>query len=184
MTPETQAQFPPISVRLKDGRTVEVRPLHSADAPALAAFYASVPREDLRFYYPHPLTAGKAAENAAAAQSPTQVVLVLETDQRQIVGYAWYRWRTPDDPASSFGICIRRDYQDSGAGRAIMKRLLEIARVAGPPTVTLTVQKANARAFNLYRAMGFRVVREQMRPERAEMGMAAEPEYAMERVAR
>jgi ribosomal protein S18 acetylase RimI-like enzyme len=53
-------------------------------------------------------------------------------------------------------------------------RLLEAARIHGPPVMSLTVQKANKRAVALYRKTGFRIVREQQR------ATDGEPEYCME----
>jgi ribosomal protein S18 acetylase RimI-like enzyme len=82
---------------------------------------------------------------------------------------------------SHFGLCIRRGLQASGAGNALMTRLLEVAKEIGPPVMGLTVQKANARAVALYTKMGFRVVREQMRGPMAVDGFPPEPEYYMER---
>jgi ribosomal protein S18 acetylase RimI-like enzyme len=176
MTPEDGQRFPPVPVILKNGKPAVIRPLEAGDAESLAAFYAAIPRKDIRFYNPHPLTRDMALKNAAAALSPCEVVLVLAVEGG-IGGYAWYRWNI-NAPSSGFGICIHMDFQDSGAGRKLMTRLLEIARTVGPPVMHLTVQKANARAFALYSSMGFKVVREQMVGARAEF--AAEPEYYME----
>ena len=179
MTPEDRARFGATTVRLNDGRAVVLRPLAASDGPALADFYATVPREDFRFYCPYELTREQAFADAARADSPLEVVLVIEAADGSISGYAWYRWKEPGASASGFGICLRRDHQGFGAGGAIMRRLLEIARTVGPPVMGLTVQKANARAVALYRATGFRVVREQARVER--FGFPTEPEYCMER---
>ncbi len=88
----------------------------------------------------------------------------------------------PAAERSTFGICISRDCQGSGAGRALMTRLLDIAREVGPPIMTLTVQHANPRAVALYRAMGFTPVREQLRE--VKFGFPEEPEYCMERPVR
>lgn len=176
MTPQDCQRYPPVPVTLKKGQSAVIRPLDPGDAEDLAAFYAAIPRPDIRFYNPHPLTREMALKNAAAAFSPCEAVLVLAVETG-IGGYAWYRW-TQGAPASGFGICIRSDFKGSGAGRALMTRLLEIARTVGPPVMRLTVQKANSRAFALYSSMGFQVVREQMVGARAEF--EAEPEYVME----
>jgi ribosomal protein S18 acetylase RimI-like enzyme len=176
-------KFPPAAHGLRSGRRVTLRPLLPADADALGDFYEAIPREDFRFYYPHPLTREKAAENAKAADDPRQVVVVLETDEGAIGGYAWFRWRQGAE-SSGFGICVRRDLQGTGAGRLLMTRLLEMARCAGPPAMHLTVQKANARAVALYRSVGFAVVREQTRRANPELGFDEEPEYYMERTVR
>lgn len=184
MQKETMERFPPQRVTLKNGKEVTIRPLLPEDGEALAAFYASVPQEDYRFYCPHPLDREHALANAAKAFSPLEVVLVLEPEPGRIGGYAWYRWKAPNAERSTFGICVGRALQGTGAGRALMKRLMEIAAEVGPPIMCLTVQKANPRAVALYQSMGFRIVREQMRAPMADGLFPSEPEYAMERVNR
>jgi ribosomal protein S18 acetylase RimI-like enzyme len=161
-----------------------IRPLRTTDAGALGELYEATPREDFRFYCPHDLNRAKAAENAAAAPHPDQVVLVLETPDKKIGGYAWYRWEPPDAASSMFGILIGREYQGRGVGKALMARLLEIAKDVGPPVMWLTVQLANPRAVGLYQKMGFRIVRKQVRKAYPEWGIESEPEYYMERAVR
>lgn len=180
MQPEHITRFPPVPIQLKDGSDALLRLLSPDDGDALAEFYDGVPWEDIRFYCPHPLDREHALANAAKAHSPLEVVLVLESPAGGIGGYAWYRWKEDAD-RSTFGICIARGYQNVGAGRALMIRLLDIAREIGPPVMGLTVQLANARAVTLYQRMGFSVVREQTRRHNPELGFEPEPEYYMER---
>mgnify|MGYP001583934987 CR=1 FL=1 len=182
MTPEQQKRFPPAPATLKDGTTVTLRPLLPDDGERLGDFYESIPRTDIRFYCPHPLTREKARENAGKALSPCEAVLVMETAGGEIGGYAWFRWQEGAG-LSHFGICVRRGFQENGAGGALMARLLELAQEIGPPVMALTVQKANTRAVALYMKMGFRIVREQMRGPMAIAGFPPEPEYYMERAA-
>jgi len=151
------------------------------DGKILGDFYEAIPAADVRFYCPHALTREKAMENAAAALNPYRVVLVVEAANGQIGGYAWFQWTDDRSPASTFGICIRRGFQGQGLGKMLMTRLLRIAQTDGPPVMSLTVQKANPRAIELYRSMDFEIVREQMRPARPEWNMESEPEYCMER---
>ena len=166
--------FIPRTRQLRDGEPVRVRPLRSDDGERLACFYASLRERDRFFYRPHPLTRDRALEKAARANSPTFVCLLLENRQGEIAGYAWYEW-TLHAERSTFGICIRPQYQGRGAGTLLVHPLLEIADRIGPAVMGLTVQKANPRAVALYRKHGFRVVREQ---ERTTDG---EPDYYMER---
>lgn len=184
MKQEDAQKFPPVKVQLRDGGAAIVRPLRVEDAEALGDFYEATPREDFRFYCPHELSRAKARQIAAGAMDPGAVVLVLEAPGGAIGGYAWYRWQPPDAPTSTFGILIARPFQGRSAGKALMTRLLEIAKEVGPPTIALTVQQANPKAVALYRQMGFAVVREQMRPASPQWELVSEPEYHMERRAR
>ena len=180
MRPEDRKQFRAVRRILKNGHGVRLRFLDRRDGPRLAAFYARVPRRDFRFYCPYALTAEQAERNAAAADDPRRVVLVLEDPgDDSIGGYAWYQWKAAEPGISTFGICIRPDFQGIGAGRKLMTRLLDIAARVGPPRMQLTVQKANPGAVHLYRRMGFDIVREQSREP--SFGFGPEPEYAMQR---
>jgi ribosomal protein S18 acetylase RimI-like enzyme len=180
MHPEDQRRFGQIHAALRDGRETTLRPLATTDGEALGEFYESVPREDYRFYCPHPLTREQAKQNAQEADGPFRVTLLAqEPDTGRLLGYAWYRWKDERSAKSGFGICVRRGYQDVGVGRTLMTRLFEIARCVGPSVMQLTVQLANTKAIALYRKMGFVVVAEQMRqPTEA---FPTEPEYRMER---
>jgi ribosomal protein S18 acetylase RimI-like enzyme len=181
MLERDRERYPPISMTLQD-RQVKLALLAVGDAEALGDFYAAQPRATYRFYCPHPLTRENAALVAAKALSPTWVALIAKDAHGTIVGYASYRWESDDSRASTFGICIRPAYRGVGLGQALSARLFEIAADVGPPVMSLTVQKANLRALALYRKMGFRVVREQMRCQVHEF--PPEPEYYMERSAR
>jgi len=110
------------------------------------------------------------------------VILVGENENQEIAGHASYWWDTDDDAPSTFGICIRKAYRGIALGQALMTRLFEVAEHIGPPVMSLTVQKANPRAFALYSKMGFQVVHEQMRGRVEEF--APEPEYYMKRQTR
>jgi len=180
MRPEDKEAHPRTTVTLRNGAEAVLRPLSIQDGRRLGDFYETVPRDDFRFYRPHPLDRAHAMANAADAHSALEAAIVMETPDGEIAGYAWCRWQDHGAEKSNFGICIRRDYQGIGAGAKLIGRLLEIVRAVGPPVVSLTVQKANARALSLYRRCGFQVVREQMRPEDTLNGFAAESEYYME----
>lgn len=169
---------------LKNGRSVNLRLLQSDDGARLAALYAAVPAADRRFYCPHPLDCAHALENAALAGDPCRIVLAAVTPAGEFAGYAWVRWKDVNTATGNFGICVRPDYQGSGAGRALMERLFDMVREAGPPRVRLTVQKANARAVALYQKLGFRLVEERQRHAIPALGLPAEPEYVMERASR
>ena len=179
MNPEQMHFAPPKSAVMRDGRVLTQRLITDHDTEALADFYASVPRDDSRFYMrPSMLNAERAQADTSECSHPNVVAIVLENDQKQIVGFSWYRWENQDSPTSTFGICIRRGYQGIGAGEAQLRRILEIAENVGPDMMCLTVQKANTRAQRLYMKCGFEIIREQMIGERD--GFDAEPEFYME----
>lgn len=183
MRPEDKHLAPPVIATLRDGRTATLRLIETTDAAAAGAFYAAVPRADGRFYLrPSRLTREEGAKLAAGADDPCRVVLVLDDGAGGIGGTAWYQWKDETASTSTFGICIARAWQGTGAGGALLDALFAIAGRVGPPRMALTVQKANARAVALYQKKGFAIVREQELGERD--GFPAEPEYYMEKVVR
>ncbi|HEX2950422.1 MAG TPA: GNAT family N-acetyltransferase [Armatimonadota bacterium] len=180
MLPADVERFQPIHAVLKNGMAVCVRPLTPNDGEAMAEFYISVPREDGRFYLrPSELTRENALTSAANSASPYNVELILESADKRIMGYAWYRWEDTHAEKSVFGICIHRECQGGGAGKLLFSTINAVAEHIGPPVMSLTVQQANQRAFALYQKMGFSIVREQEVSERD--GFPAEPEWYMER---
>jgi len=175
---QSSIELHPLRVSLKNGVSVTIRPLRANDGEALGRLYERVTPADRRFYAPHGLTQEMAQQKAARAASPRFLCLVMETADREIGGYAWYSWEKEESREGIFGICIRKDLQGLGAGKALMKRILEIAKEIGPSIMSLTVQLANPRALALYRSMGFKIVRQQLREA------DGEPEYYMEKKVR
>lgn len=180
MTPSDQEKFPAQTILLRNGKAAVIRALRADDGDRLADFYASLDSQAHRHYWPHPLDREHAEANAAKADSPFEVVLVLELPGKTIGGYAWYRWGKADAESSTFGLCVAPECRGCGAGRLLMERVLEIADAGvGPSLMSLTCQHANSHAVELYRKLGFQVVKEGTCPERR--GFAAEPQYWMER---
>ena len=82
----------------------------------------------------------------------------------EIYGEGWYTWKesnttarpkaghsTSESVASTFGLCVNTDFQGTGAGRALISRVLDVAEQTGygPPIMSLTVQDINKRAWEL-----------------------------------
>ena len=82
----------------------------------------------------------------------------------EIYGEGWYTWKEPnteerpeigmsssESVASTFGLCVNADFQGTGAGRALISRVLDVAEETGygPAHMSLTVQDINQRAWEL-----------------------------------
>lgn len=173
--------IPAEPVTLTDGTIMTIRLLAENDGDAYVAFYGSIPAQDNRYYIgAEACTPEKARQRGQCAHSATELCLVLEGSDGKIYGEAWYRWKSEKDHASVFGICMSQDIQGSGAGGKIMNSLMALSAHHGPPIMSLTVQKENKRAVHLYEKIGFVVIKEQIRPARADC--EALEEYYMERV--
>lgn len=56
-------------------------------------------------------------------------------------------------------VSVRRAYQGRGLGTLLLKRCFRIAAAEGLDSVSLSVSEVNARAYNLYRRLGFESVK-------------------------
>ena len=84
------------------------------------------------------------------------------------VGAAWYRLFDRERPGYGFvdertpelAIAVVPNARGKGIGTALLDALLERARLDGYPTVSLSVDRANAGAIELYERYGFERVEE------------------------
>ncbi len=90
------------------------------------------------------------------------IAFVAEMDGN-IVGTVWVRIMDDfghiDDDTPSFAIAVHKEYRNKGIGMTLMKRMLTELQARGYKQASLSCQKAN-RAVDLYRRLGFRIVRE------------------------
>ena len=81
------------------------------------------------------------------------------------VGAAWWRYFPADRPGYGFvaedvpevSIAVAPDWRGRGLGRALIRAVVDQARAAGVPRLSLSVERAN-HAAALYAAEGFAVV--------------------------
>jgi ribosomal-protein-alanine N-acetyltransferase len=72
---------------------------------------------------------------------------------RQLVGYAC--WWLVGDEVHILNLAVHPRARGTGAGRALVQRILDDAVGHGAASVSLEVRPENAAALGLYRAMGF-----------------------------
>jgi len=154
-------------------RQVTIRQLQPSDEAAYCAFGGRVTWREGWHYplYGMPGSDEHFRKTAARQGQPLEggelrLVLVEsrteEYDGRaysweEIYGEGWYTWKRPgagqsiQSVASTFGLCVNSAFQGTGAGKALIKRVLEVAEQTGygPPIMTLTVQDINQRAWQL-----------------------------------
>ncbi len=69
-------------------------------------------------------------------------------------------------PLPRFGIGLSEAFRGIGLGKTMTRSVLQLAKDAGVPRVSLGVHKENTGAVKLYQAIGFLVVRELSQQER------------------
>jgi len=98
----------------------------------------------------------------------TAETAVIAIDKGFPVGAAWYRLFDNDRPGYGFvdertpelAIAVVPNARGKGVGTALLEALLRDARAAGYPTISLSVDRANAGAIELYGRHGFEQVAE------------------------
>jgi ribosomal protein S18 acetylase RimI-like enzyme len=93
---------------------------------------------------------------------------VIAIDKGFPVGAAWYRLFDRDQPGYGFvdeqtpelAIAVVPNARGKGIGTALLEALLREARAAGHRAISLSVDRTNAGAIELYRRHGFELVAE------------------------
>lgn len=76
----------------------------------------------------------------------------------QIVGFARCISRKLNrfSHQSDFGICILKQFCGYGIGKALLKKIIELAEEIGIEKILLSVIETNSNAINLYQSFGFK----------------------------
>src|SRR5437899_1190123 len=92
---------------------------------------------------------------------------IIAEENGKRIGAAWFRLWTPELHSYGFvdaatpevAMAVRQDYRSKGVGRRLLDALVETARAAGVPALSLSVSPLNF-ARHLYESAGFRKVGE------------------------
>jgi RimJ/RimL family protein N-acetyltransferase len=142
-------------ITLKDGRTVNVRPITPDDREGLTEMHATMSPEALRWGMP-PYT----PENIQRRMDrlPNSIALAAEHGGR-IVGHATINKQTHPRRrgVSGYNIYLHQDYHDAGLGTAMTAIILQEARDQGLHKVNLEVVAENTIAVHVYEKTGFKI---------------------------
>ena len=142
-------------VKLKDGRTVNVRPITPDDRENLTEMYATMSPEALRWGMP-PYTPERIRR--WLDRLPNLISLAAEHEGR-IVGFATINKQTHPRRrgVGGYNIYLHQDYHDAGLGTAMTTIILQEARDQGLHKVNLEVVAENTIAVRVYEKTGFKV---------------------------
>ncbi len=102
--------------------------------------------------FPEPWTRGMFLHELKVPFSTT-VLMRADDPPHELVGYVCH-WLVGDE-MQILNVAVRPERRQHGLGRALVQLVLDEARRAGVRVVTLEVQRSNAAAIALYRALGF-----------------------------
>lgn len=115
--------------------------------PMLAADLDKVLENETRSYQ-FPWTRGNFSDCLAAPHECR--VLLVDAD---VLGHGILAFGAQE--AHLLNVCVRRDRQGEGLGRALVVHMLERAQIRGADMVFLEVRPSNLVAINLYHSLGF-----------------------------
>jgi acetyl coenzyme A synthetase (ADP forming)-like protein len=142
-------------VVLRDGSTVHIRVMTSADEAGLCALLTSLSEESrwLRFYCLQN-TAGLAAEAHREASLDHAFGLIAASgDDERVVGHAFYV--AIDEQRAEVAFTIANDFQGRGLGTLLLGQLAEVAAANGIKVFEADVVAANHAMLHVFRASGF-----------------------------
>ena len=171
--PDQPEHFPidwTVSVRLKDGKPVLIRPIRPDDAPRLQEGFQSLsPRSIyLRFLEPYKALPEKLARRFARLDYQTQMAFVAETqesEQPRLIGVARYAvLDAPGPPKAESAVVVIDEYQRLGLGMMMMKRLTGYARSHGVEAFIATVHFTNSEILKFIERSGLPMTRKLAEP--------------------
>jgi phosphinothricin acetyltransferase len=136
-----------------------IRAAGEADAPAICRIY-NQGIEDRVATLETELRTSEERRQWLAARGPRHPVLVAE-DGGAVVGWGSLNPFNPRDcyrHVADFSIYVERGYRGKGVGRALLERLVEVARALGYHKMVLSAFPTNTGGMALYERLGFRTV--------------------------
>lgn len=115
--------------------------------PMLATDLDQVVENEVRAYQ-YPWTRGNFSDCLAALHECR--VLLLDAE---VLGHGILAFGAQE--AHLLNVCVRRDRQGEGFGRALVSHMIERARLRGAGMVFLEVRPSNLVAISLYHSLGF-----------------------------
>jgi RimJ/RimL family protein N-acetyltransferase len=149
----------PRTARLRDGRSVRIRPIRPADAEALRAFDDGLCETCRRFRYLSwmpPLTAERALAMATVdSRERFALVATVRRESREVIVADCRLIAEPGQPAE-IAIAVADDHQGVGLGPALIVHMLSIAADHRIEAVEGRVHYENERMMRVLRRLGFR----------------------------
>ena len=143
-------------VGLKDGASVQLRPMSTEDRDAIVQFAKSLPEEDLLFLSMD-ITQPKIVERWARQVERGRTHSILAYDSNGLVGYANVH-RNPTPWMRRVGeirVNVAPAYRSKGLGRLLINRIFDAAREMGLEKLIAQMTADQRGAQSAFRRIGF-----------------------------
>lgn len=153
---------------LRNGEAVKIRPIQPEDEPAMVKFHESLSERTVYQRYLQLLnlsqrTAHERLTRICYIDYANQMALAVErkdpaTGEPQIIGIG--RLQGLGVPEAEFSIVVADEFQKSGLGTELMRRLIDIARREGVKVITADILAENSAMQKVAEKAGFKLTRD------------------------
>ncbi|HET9482989.1 MAG TPA: GNAT family N-acetyltransferase [Xanthomonadales bacterium] len=145
---------------LRDGRSLLLRPIEPADAPALIEGFKVLTPEEVRARFQHPLNelTPEMARTLTELDPKRAFALVLaepEDPGSALVGAVARVSLSPDRREAEFALIVGRPLAGQGLGRYLLQKLVEWCRRRGVETLYGDVSNDNTAMLRVAASLGF-----------------------------
>lgn len=152
---------------VKDGWTVQVRPVRPEDEPLYAEFFTRITPEDLRLRFFAPVKDFSHAFIARLTQidyARAMAFIVCDPATGQMLGGVRIH-SDADHREGEYAILLRSDLKGRGLGRALMRLIIEYAAEDGLERISGQVLRENRAMLDMVEDLGFTVTADPDDPE-------------------
>src|SRR5215218_6242339 len=141
-------------VELRDGTSLEVRPIRPDDAAALVALHARLSADTIyrRYFGARPHLSPDDVERFTRVDGRARFALVA-LRVADLVAVARYEGR-PGERSAELAVVVDDALQHQGVGRLMLERLVDVAREAGLDTIAADELVGNTAMLGLLRTLG------------------------------
>jgi GNAT superfamily N-acetyltransferase len=151
-------------VRLRDGGRLVVRPIHREDAVALVTLHARLSGDTIyrRYFGARPHLSPADVARFTRVEEAWRFALVAVREPGDLVAVTRYEG-SPGADSAEIAVVVDDALQHQGVGRALLERLVDVARESGLDTLVADVLSVNSPMLALLRKLGLptRTVRDQ-----------------------
>jgi acetyltransferase len=153
---------------MRNGETVKIRPIQPEDEPAMVRFHESLSERTVYQRYLQMLnlsqrTAHERLTRICYIDYAHQMALAVErrdpaTGESQIIGIG--RLQGLGAPEAEFSIVVADEFQKSGLGTELLRRLIDIGRREGVKVITADILAENSAMQKVAEKAGFKLTRD------------------------
>ncbi|SDQ77353.1 bifunctional acetate--CoA ligase family protein/GNAT family N-acetyltransferase [Pseudovibrio sp. Tun.PSC04-5.I4] len=147
--------------KLKDGKTVLIRPIRPEDQGTLRKFFEKVSIEDLRLRFFAPVKEFSHTFLARLVQldyARAMAFAAIDPENGEILGVVRLH-ANPDHTEGEYAVMVQSNLKGIGLGWILMKLIIRYAKVDGIQWIKGEVLRENTTMLDMCRSLGFRVKR-------------------------